>query len=509
MREVILNKLKKILLNFKNKNLYFSFLITLVFFGTFINLDFATDTYIDFVKPAREIFYSFINSGRFITAFYIGVVHVFHFSDALVCFCSYSIAIICITLSVYNLFLVINKKVKNEVLCLLVSTITIINPFSIELFLFLEKGVFAFAVLLSVLAFANFTKYLDGNKKAIKYIFLFMLIAVFSYQGVVGLFVGLSVVYIVLYSKNIKEFIKNNIIALLGYGIPAIINLLSVRIFFYNDRVNGSIILNESIEKVINGLKEMFQAYYILPENNFLIVLIVVTIFALIMIGINKEDKIKFKVLKILSVFYIALAIIGVTVVPQLMQNTANIWFVPRSTYPFGAIIGIFMMYIILNLKDINISNDKLNIKYTINISSLLIIIIVVIELFIQLYSFNKIEVEHYNLNYTDKINSLTIGEEIIKYENETGNKVTKICVYQDKYVSQTYPYLTALKDINVSGFYPTWSVASMINYYNNMNLEEVEKDSKIQKTFSEYDWNNFNKEQIVFIGDTLHYCKF
>ena len=506
MREVILNKLKKILLNFKNKNLYLSFFITLVFFGIFIKLDFATDTYIDFVEPARKMFYSFINSGRFITAICIGVVHVLHFSDALICFFSYSLAIICITFSIYNLYLVIHKKVENEVLCLLVSILIIINPFSIELFLFLEKGVFAFAVLLSVLAFINFTKYLEGNKKTIKFIFLFMLIAVFSYQGVVGLFVGLSVVYIVFYSKNIKEFIKNNVIVLLGYGVPAIINLLLVRIFFNNDRVNGAIIFNESIEKVINGLKEMFQTYYIMPKNNLLIILILVTILALIMIVINKKDKIKSKILKILGLGYIALSIIGVTIVPQLMQNTANIWFVPRSTYPFGAIIGIFMMYIILNLKGINIFSNKSN---TISISSLFIMIIAVIELFIQLYSFNKIEIEHYNVNYNDKINSLVIGEEIIKYEKETGNKVTKICVYQDKYVSQTYPYLSAIKDINVSGFYPTWSVASMINYYNNINLEEIKKDNKIQEIFSEYDWNNFNKEQILFIGDTLHYCKF
>lgn len=485
----------------KDQYLYISLLITMVFFGIFAKMDFATDTYSVFGSFPKDIFNHFMLSGRFVTAFCWGAVNVLNFSDNLIYILSYVMAILCITFSIYELFNLINKKVKNKLVCLLISVITIINPFSIELFMYIEKGVLTLAILLSVLAVKEFVKFLEGNKKALIPMTIFMLIAVFSYQGVVGIFVAISTVFIVIYSKNIKEFIINNIVVLLGYGIPAVINLLTVRLFFVNDRVNGKIILGESIQKILQGTKSMFNTYGILPKGMFLVLLLGLTVIAISLIFVNKE-KVSKKIIKILGLVYVIIATVGITLAPQIMQNTASIWFVPRSTYSFATILGIVAMYMILNIKEYKIKNKVEIIKIS-------IIIIAIILLITQFYKFNKIEIDHYNLNYMDKINSMQIGNKIKEYEKETGNIVTNICIYQDKNTSFTYSDIVAIGDINVTGFMPEWSIVNMINYYNNLNLVQKDKETEIQQYFEKYDWNNYNDKQIIFKENTIHFCKF
>ena len=505
--------MQKIIEKLKDRNLYISLLITLVFFGIFIKMDFATDTYSLIQDPVSKMFTHFMSSGRFVTAFWWQVSNAIGLGFGKIYFCSFALAIICFTLSIYNLFLVLNKKIKNEAICLLVSTITIINPFSIELFLFMEKGIFGLTVLLTVLAFCKFVKFLDGDKKALVYTFIFMLLATFSYQGVIGLFIALSTIYIILYSKNIKEFIINNIVVLLEYGIPAVINFAVIRLFFSNDRVNGAINFAESIQKVISGSKEMLATYTILPKYTFIVLITILFVLAIVLIFINKKDKISTKILKILGIVYVCFATIAITIIPQLMQNTESIWFVPRSTYPFGAIVGIMCIFILVNtLNQNNITNKNIKGLSKLQRTQIPIIIIGVIctvLLILQLFEFNKIEIDHYNLNYMDKMNSLTIGEEIKKYEQETGNKVTKICIYSDKNLNYTYPNIWAHKDINISGFGPDWSVIDMINYFNNIELVQVDGDPEIEMSFKECDWNDFSTDQIIFVGDTIHYCRF
>ena len=481
----------------KDKNLYFSLLITLVFFGIFIRMDYATDTYSVLASYPKEIFNHFMQSGRFVTAFLWGVVNVLNFSDYSIYFCSFGLAIFCITLSIYNLYLVINKKIENNTLSLIVSTITIINPFSIELFMFIEKGVLTLGILLSVLAFSKFVEYLEGDKKSLIFIFIFMLIATFCYQGVIGLFIAISAVYVIIYNKNIKDFIKNNIVILLGYGLPAILNLITVKFIYGNSRVTGEVVLNESILKIIHGAKEMIATYSILPKYTLLIVISSLILFYIISVLMNKKDNINKKILNILGLAYIFIAVLGISIAPQIMQSTESIWFVPRSTYQFGAIIGIIGIYFLSTTEKNNIKN-------------IIISIICIIILIIQLYSFNKIEIDHYNLNYIDKMNSLSIGKKIQDYEQETGIEVTKICIYSDKNISYTYPDIWAQKDTNITGFYPDWSIVKMINYYNGTELEEiVEKDKEVEEYFKQFDWSNYNEAQMIFKDNILHLCRF
>ena len=68
---------------------------------------------------------------------------------------------------------------------------------------------------MNVLAIKYAIKFLETKKwKELIKVFSYMFIANGSYQGTVGLFVTLMLVYIIKYSKDFKEFIKNNIIIL-------------------------------------------------------------------------------------------------------------------------------------------------------------------------------------------------------------------------------------------------------------------------------------------------------
>ena len=97
----------------------------------------------------------------------------------------------------------------------------------------------------------------------------------------------------------------------------------------------------------------------------------------------------------------------------------------------------------------------------------------------------------------------------INEYQEETGIEVTNICIYVDASHAFSYQNIFTSGDMNVSGFGPDWSDVEMINYYNGLKLVRAEKDEELQNQFAEKDWDSFNKEQVIFIGNTIHLCKF
>ena len=97
----------------------------------------------------------------------------------------------------------------------------------------------------------------------------------------------------------------------------------------------------------------------------------------------------------------------------------------------------------------------------------------------------------------------------IKEYEEKNKVEVTKISIYQDKNLSYVYQGLFSTGDINITGFSPDWSVSRMINYYNNRNLLETENDKQIKEEFEANDWNDFNENEVIIKGDTIHFCRF
>ena len=492
--ENLKDKIKEII---TDKNVYIFTIITIVFFGALCKLQYAPDTYSVFTNDLMHSVKHFLSCGTIVTAMATYVVMgILQLSNEWTYILSYVFAMICMIIALYRLNKFIQKDVKNHIVSAIITTLILINPFSLELFLYIEKGIMVLSVLLCVLAVEQMDKFFQGNKKSIIWAGIFMIIANCCYQGTVGLFVAISLIYIIKYSKNIKEFIVNNVIVALTYGIPALLNFLLVRFFFTNARVNGQMIFSESIKKVIVGIKRMVvDSYDLLPQYLFLAIIVIV-LGIIIYKAIRENSSIKEKILKILGAFYLIAGTLFATVAPQMLQDTNSIWFVARSSYPMAAIIGILVLYLF----------TKFDIK---KITKNIVIAILIVFLLIQYIYFMNYARDNYIGNYIDKQITLEINQEILNYEEETGNTVDTIAIYRDKTPQYVYPELRASGDINIKAYSADWCVSRILKLYTGREFNVIEANEEIKEQFEQESWDYFSEEQLVFENNIMHLCVF
>ena len=489
--------IEKIKSELKDKNLYIIALINIVFWGIYVKMEFATDSYRVFTVGIRETATHFMACGRFVTAFFALFVHFFKFTNTAVYMLSYLSAVACFTIGMYKLYVIINKDIRKNWISMLLSTLIILNIFSLELFMFIEKGVMAFSILCIVFAIDYFIKFIEDNKK--KYIItsiIFMLFANFSYQGTIALFVAIAMIYVIKHSSNIQQFIKNNIVMAVVYVIPALINFVMVRFMFKNSRVDGQYCFSESLTKVLESTTDMVKyTFGIIPKYLYLSLLVITVVAIVLYIIINKKQSVKIKAVNIFYVLYIILGVVISTIAPQMLQNTSSVWFVPRSTYAFASLLGILILFFLLSYRISNKYFEKVFI-----ICSLLFLLI-------QFYNFQKIAIDHYILNYEDKVVSMQINKIISEYEENTGNNVNKISIYHDMYQSYTYKNLFVNRDMNIKAYFPEWSIIPSLSYYTNRKFELVEPKAEYIDDFNKDDWEYFDNNQVKLENDTLHLC--
>ena len=184
------------------------FAVLLCVFPLFIR-EYSTDSY-TVERVGLEAFGGLLQkNGRLVTAgafylfgrFSIGVSGFYYFS--------FLLSVLSMSLAVYHFWWVLNDFMSKPV-AFFFSFFTVFNPFAIEYFLFIEKGGFAFGIFMSVLALKSFVRFLRGERKHLALSYLYLTISAFTYQTLPGLFVVLAVVFIAIYSQNIKDFVINN-----------------------------------------------------------------------------------------------------------------------------------------------------------------------------------------------------------------------------------------------------------------------------------------------------------
>jgi len=511
---------EKIIRLLKDKYLYVFFIITLVFFGVFIRINYTTDTYAVIGMDHSLIIKNFFQSGRYITGLLFKIIFALNIGIVKTYLLSYFFAVIFATLSQYKLFSIIKQEItfKNRIkgidfVLILITVLMIINPFSIELFFYIEKGIIVLSVLFSILAFEKTLEYLkldlntDKSKNVTKkkrqlvlMAILYMLGAMLCYQGTVGIFIVLSAIYIIKYSKKFKDFIKYTLVSCFIYGIPALLNVLSIKILFKGSRVSGEIVILESIKKVFFGSERLFHTFEILPKYTFIVFLSLIILLTIVLIIRNKN-----KLLNIVRLLYILIITYFIAIIPQLLQSTNNIWLVPRSTYTFACLFALIGLYIVNFFEKDLIEDNKRKRKYLITtligISALLV--------FVELYSFYKIEIQNYQVSFMDQQIALKVKENIEKYESETNKTITKISIYGDKNRNWSYAGIHVIGDMNISALSTSWSDSYMINYYIGRNLVLTDNDSEIKQYFESIDYSAFSEGEIIIKEDTLHFCTF
>lgn len=483
--------------------------ISLIFFGTFIKLDFATDTYGFMYNSVDDFLSTFLGNGRIIAGIFGTLFKLIPgISIQVVCLFSFLVGIVSLILSLCVLDDLVNRIVKNNTLRKLITTLIIINPFIIELFLFIEKGAMLLGILFCVLAVNFFVRCLEerdkNNKKSIKYLIIsivMMIMGSISYQGVLGIYILIATVFTIYYSRSFKQFVVSTILSVVPYIGGVLVNFLWVKLMTVDSRTSGSLDIVGSIKAIIANWDWMLHMFDIVPFKLVVVALGLVVITTIIVMIRRKTHPVKF-VLLMGSILYILLVAILAAVAPQIAMGT-KVWLVPRSTYAYGAIIGIIPLICLLYMGGESLVIKWKSPRYLISATLLLMMIVL-------FYRHNQIIIDHYSVIAQDRTRAKMIGQMIDNYESESGNEVTRAAIIGDAVPNEAYPGILNIMDINDTSFSAFWSGVDSIKYWNGRNdLHRVQAPEELKRYCRSNDWNYFDDKQVVFNGDFVGVCSY
>lgn len=438
-------------LSSNRKELLYSIIITLIFFGSFYRMNYTTDTYADIMGNYANISSNFLGAGRFF-AYALYMLYKIGISINYVYLVSFTLAILSISASIFILGGYLQSIVKSKkTLPYLLATLLVINPFTIELLFYLEKGIMTSAILFAILGAISFHKYTKKQQKAQLFIsFLFAFLCCCSYQGIIGLYITLSATFMLLDNNRTK--IKSFILCTLIYLAAIIANILIAKLI--NGSTKSSVAnldILESIKALTSGSIRMVALYNIIPA----IIVYLLLAFTIISFICNTNTKNKTSYIELLVIIIL---IIGSSILPYLSQSPNNIWFVPRSSWPFAAGISIILIYIYgqksVKAKTLNIAKASC-----------------CIMLLLEFLSFNQIIIDHYQTNAIDKEVISQIGEKISEFEKSNNTKITNVSIIHDDSIIYTYPQKRAIGDAQVMAMATSWSDVNSLNYYTGRNL--------------------------------------
>lgn len=162
--------------------------------------------------------------------------------------------------------------------------------------------------------------------------------------------------------------------------------------------------------------------------------------------------------------------------------------------------VGIFLINYYIN--------DRISAEVKLSIINKALAGILLCFMFVQYLSFTNIYCDKYRLNFADEIRCLEIGQAISEYEIESGNKIEEIAFYFDQDMqSPFYPGVFDDGDLVMTAFFPWDSQLNIINYYLGTDYKRGFATEAYTEYFASFDWNTFSEKQMVFEGNTLHYC--
>ena len=498
----MLNKLKKL-----NKQNVIKYLIivatTLLFCQNFLQMHYSSDTYVLYDLGYMEYpSQYFLLDGRLISTLVCYLAGILNIPIPAYIIGMDFIGIILIATAIYMMDRILENIIKPEKkivkLMLLASCfILILNQFTLEYLLFPESAVMCLGVLFNVIA----VKLMVDNPKH-KYIkiFLALLVAVFCYQGLLNMFPVLAIlVYIVKqivdkreYKEKEKEFfiemIKLAIIVIVVLAICMVaIKVGKVLLNSNQDRmmhlVDWEAVMLRG-ETVLEYLDELWnKTMHMLPDNINNIILII-TFVSLVVLKTKKEMIVQYVLLLIVS--------FTICIVPMFLFNTG---IAGRVNEPLTMIWGVSL--IVLLAQSTNISERK----RTNFIYGLVIVSFIINNIFIM-----QNITEHIASNRVEENMGKTIKYALDKYEEETGNTITKFAYAYDKTPQQYAVGIRPIGSLTERKLACSWSISQAINFYCERKLEKVRMPIEIYtEKMIDKDYTEFSEEQLAFEGDTLY----
>lgn len=166
-----------------------------------------------------------------------------------------------------------------------------------------------------------------------------------------------------------------------------------------------------------------------------------------------------------------------------------------RTTNGIGAIIGVSIIYMCQVIPKEGKVFEKILLAFS--------VIIIGINLF-----------DYYNVAYMSQITTAEeqkyvneINSIMLEYEKENDIILKNVIFFKDKNYIETYNNFE-YNTFTTKSLGTSYSRIYCLNYYTKRNLVEFPAQKKVyNELFYDKDWNEFNKEQVQFDGDTVYIC--
>lgn len=480
------------LLKSNKKILLLSTILVLLMFGINYKIEFASDTYATFLDPDIA-FKMIVNNGRIIIGLIYYIIQFLALTPNQCYYLSYFFAIVFSILALALYSALVNSILKSDYISLFLSFLIIFNPFCIEYFLFIEKGLFIFAIFISTLSVYFFIQFLvSKHARYLLFSVPLLLLVVFTYQIIIGLFCLQCIPFLLKYSKNLKSFLINNIFLYLLYAFPSIISFLFTKIIFHSSRIASNSVLSDlNLNHILNVLSIFRTDFYHIPAYYLLFIFMLLVLPFFILLYFH------FEFLLIGSFFYSLLNCIIWGLFPTLIGITTSMEC--RVIYPFGCLFGIQLLSILFMYH--YPSNAHFSNKFKAYLIFTLIICIIS-----EYILFQNTFICRYQVNQTDKYICEIIGEKIRLYEEDTGTEITTICYYSDQNLTWGYDRIWQ-NGLSDRAYALGWSNLRILNYYLDKQYVKGEPNEQYSLYFSSQNWNTYSDEQLSFEGNTLHFC--
>lgn len=166
-----------------------------------------------------------------------------------------------------------------------------------------------------------------------------------------------------------------------------------------------------------------------------------------------------------------------------------------RTTNGIGAIIGVSIIYMCQIIPKEGKVFEIILLTFS--------VIIIGINLF-----------DYYNVAYMSQITTAEeqkyvneINSIMLEYEKENDIILKNVIFFKDKNYIETYNNFE-YNTFTTKSLGTSYSRIYCLNYYTKRNLVEFPSQKKVyNELFYDKDWNEFNKEQVQFDGDTVYIC--
>ncbi|MCM1236765.1 MAG: glucosyltransferase domain-containing protein [Ruminococcus flavefaciens] len=326
---------------------------------------------------------------------------------------------------------------------------------------------------------------------------ILLTISLSFYQAAIGYFViaGMLYMYICHKGKLDKSTFSDNIKLLLVGALAGMINIFSLLLLqlfgmaIVTSRT-GKLTIGQIIQNVNTILKTAIQLFVdtdgMYPKYLFMAGFLVLTLVS-VLITYRKKG-----IWGCIYIFLLNLCSVGIVFFPHLM--TTDIWMAQRTMVSFWGLLTVPCIVIAVNCdRDIwmDISAAVMGIMLTISA-------VCIQSVSANVIANSKLDVEYSNM----------IEKEIQKYEQSTGNTVTRVSMVMDGNPSDRYNAVDYRRyDMNIRTWVVSWGNLNCLNFYSQKQYEGCEMNEEVYENyFSGKDWDYWSpQEQLIFRDDTLY----